>query len=98
MKSLKEKAKQYETPKTLNISDLEFVGVDAEIKTKNVVMDNGESFEYDYIVENNIEYRVPKSVLRQLKVLLTAEPNLTAFRVVKSGTGMQTEYMVLKVK
>ncbi len=40
-------------------------------------------------------YRVPNSVLKQLKVLLDDNPNLKRFKVKKSGQGLNTDYTVI---
>jgi len=98
MTSIKEIAKAYEPPKTENITDLEFIGTDMEVLTKTATKKDGEQFKYKYIVENNIEYRVPASVLKQLKAQLIAKPELKAFKVVKEGEGINTEYTVVPLK
>ena len=41
------------------------------------------------------EYRVPKSVLKQLKEQLEVNPKLKFFKVNKTGEGMKTSYTVI---
>jgi hypothetical protein len=43
------------------------------------------------------KYRVPNSVLKQLKVLLEDNPDLKKFKVKKSGVGLNTDYTVIPI-
>ena len=44
---------------------------------------------------DGIMYRVPNSVLNQLKILLEDNPELKFFKVKKSGQGLNTDYTVI---
>ncbi|KKL70192.1 hypothetical protein LCGC14_2107400 [marine sediment metagenome] len=48
-----------------------------------------------FIVKDGDEYRVPASVVTQLKGIIEAKPDLATFKVVKSGTGLGTSYQVI---
>jgi len=102
MAKLNEFAKDYEPiATTKNIADLPSVSVDMELED--------DSFEFTDKVTNlpkkvtqkviRIEgetYRVPVSVIGQLKIILEDNPNLKNFKVKKSGTGKDdTKYMVI---
>lgn len=98
--SLKEQAKDYvPNAKTQNIADLERVDIE------NVELLNGsgtnketnEPFTYKYIIVNEIEYRVPLPVIGQIKTHLEANSSLKYVKVVKSGTGLATQYTVVPV-
>ena len=98
MATLKQKAMAYTTPETRNIAELPKVSVNIDIETKNGTTNDGESFSYDYALIDNVEYRIPKSVLKQLKAHVEVNPNIEFFAVKKTGTGMQTEYTVIPVQ
>ena len=93
-------AKDYESKTTKNIADL------PEVSVKVEVLDD--SFEYTdktgqnkvvkqkVINVNNESYRVPISVLQQLKVLLEDNPKMQKFKVKKTGEGKDnTRYQVI---
>jgi len=95
MATIREQAKDYISPTTKNISDLKEVSTEMDIKSKIVNEGTEDEFSYDYIIVDEIEYRVPKSVLKQLKVQLENKPECVKFRVSKSGEGLKTEYNVI---
>lgn len=95
MGTLKELAKAYTQPKTLNIADLPEVSIDFSVVPKVGKNENGEEFDYNVIELNGNEYRVPNSVLDQLKVFIEANPAMKKFKVVKTGQGMNTRYQVI---
>lgn len=95
MGTIKELAQAYTTPKTMNIADLPKVSVDFKIVPRTGKNENGEEFDYNVVEINSNEYRVPNSVLDQLKTLLENKPDLKEFKVVKTGTGMNTRYQVI---
>ena len=102
MTNIGESAKAYEPPKTLNISDLDEVSVDLNIQDKafDVKESDGtvkETIHQKIIEIDGKEYRVPNSVLKQLKVLLEDNPSLKKFKVLKTGEGMQTIYQVVPI-
>lgn len=94
MSKLSEEALTYTAPTTKNISELETVDVNADVKERTA--GEGENaFTYKYIEVEGEEYRVPASVLKQLKAQLEANPKITKIRVTKEGTGMKTVYTVI---
>ena len=95
MSTIREKSMAYEPKETKNIADLEKVNTEIEILTKTGTTKEGEEFSYDYIMQDDVEYRVPISVQKQLKTQLEAKPEATEFRVTKTGQGMSTEYTVI---
>lgn len=94
MTSLKEKAMAYTPQKTHNVVELEKVPVNMDLKTKVVKEGTEDEFSYDYITVDGIEYRVPTSVLQQMKILINEEPETEYVSVSKSGTGLSTQYFV----
>lgn len=97
MANLKQTAMDYVPQTTLNIADLEVVSIDIDVKTKNGTKQDGEEYEYDYIEVDGKQYRVPKTVLTELKKHLEKNPNMAKFSVEKTGTGLNTRYTVIPI-
>jgi hypothetical protein len=100
MTTISEYAKSYEAEQTKNIADLEEVPTtldleDDEFKAIDEKTGKEKVVKQKVITLNGEKYRVPNSVIIQLKALLEDSPNLTKFRVKKSGEGMNTRYMVI---
>lgn len=95
MGTLKDEAEKYESKQTKNIADLDKVLTDLEVYIGSGTDDKGKQFEYRYIKLNDMEYRVPVTVLKDLKVILKENPNLTYFKVKKTGSGFDTNYTVI---
>lgn len=95
--NIKEFAKSYEPQKMKLISDLESVKANIEFTTE--VRKDREDKEYtvNFVVVEEIEYRVPISVVEQLKGIIEAKPDLETFKVIKTGTGMNTKYQVISL-
>lgn len=84
------------TAQVRNIAELNEVSTAIELKTeigKN--KDTGEEYSFKYLEVNVEKYRVPNKVIGDLKEILEEIPNLTKFRVKKSGTGMETRYTLI---
>lgn len=96
MANLKDTAKAYVPPQTKNIADLEVVNIETAIieprKGKN---EAGEAFDFNVAVIGDEEYRVPNTVLKDIKAILSAKPGIKTIRVLKKGTGMGTSYTVV---
>lgn len=95
MATLKEFAKEFTPQAMKNIADLEIVRTDEEIKSEIRKDQNNEDYKVMFIVKDGDEYRVPASVVTQLKGIIEAKPDLATFKVVKSGTGLGTSYQVI---
>ena len=80
---------------TLNIADLEVVSTDLDVQEKTGTNKDGEDFTYNYIEVDGKQYRVPNSVLTELKAILEENAELKKFRVKKTGQGLQTRYTVV---
>ena len=95
MTSIKDFAKAYEPQKMKLISDLDSVKASMEFTTE--IRKDREDKEYtvNFIVVEEVEYRVPISVVEQLKGIIDAKPDLETFKVIKTGTGMNTKYQVI---
>lgn len=94
---LKGEAENYVPPETKVVSDLDKVSVLSEIETFKGMDKDGNSFSYKYLEEDGERYRVPTSVIQQIKVLLEDNPKLLTVKVKKTGKGMSTVYQVIPV-
>ncbi len=96
MANLKDTAKAYEPKKTKNIADLEVVNLETlQVEERNGVNNEGKEFNYQVVIKDNDEYRVPASVLADIKTIIENKPTLKTVKVIKKGTGMGTEYTVI---
>jgi len=102
MAKLNEFAQEYEPiATTKNIADLPSVSVDLELEDDSFEFTDKISGKPKTVTQKviNVEgetYRVPVSVIQQLKVLLEDNPNLKKFKVKKSGTTKDdTRYQVI---
>lgn len=98
MSSLKDTATQYEPPQTKNIADLKKVSTDVDMQIKTVHEGEADEFSYHYFVQDGEEYRVPITVLVQLKEHLAANPSLEWVKVSKKGEGLKTTYTVIPIQ
>ena len=95
-------AKDYEpASKTKNIADLKEVSteidlIDDEFKVTDKVTKQEKIVKQKVIVVENEKYRVPASVIAQLKVILEDNPECNKFKDKKSGTTIDdTRYQVI---
>lgn len=95
MVSIREQAEAYIPPETKVVSELEKVSTEIEVFEKEATDKKGQPFKYNYIIVNDVEYRVPNTVLKQLKEQLEEKPDCVSFKVKSSGTGLNTTYTVI---
>lgn len=102
MAKLNEFAKDYEpAAKTKNIADLKEVPTDIElIDDEFEITDKAtkqiKTVKQKVVVVDGEQYRIPNSVIGQLKVILEDNPNCKKFKVKKTGTTMDdTRYQVI---
>ena len=99
---LNEFAKDFEpASKTKNIADLKEVSTDIdllddEFEVTDKLTKQIKKVKQKIIVVEGEQYRVPSSVIGQLKVVLEDNPNCKKFKVKKTGTTMDdTRYQVI---
>lgn len=95
METLRNAAEAYTPPTTKNITELGRVPVDVEIRDETFTKEDGEDFTIKRISINNEEYKVPLTVLKQLKEILKEMPELKFFKVSKTGEGIKTTYTTI---
>ena len=98
MSSIKEEAKLAKAMTTQNISDLDKVDINLELTEEEHTDDKGKMFKIKVAMINEVRYRVPTSVLLQLKELLKVRPEMQFFQVIKTGVGMNTKYQVIQAE
>ena len=94
-KTLKEEALAYEPKQIKNISELQSVSIDLLSENLTFKDDEQKDFTIKVVEINGEKYRVPISVIRDLKVILEDNPKIQTFKVKRTGQGMQTEYTVI---
>lgn len=98
MATLKEEALKYEPKQSKNIADLNSVSVLLPLYKETRQPKDGKPYVIQFVTMNGDEYRVPDSVLKDLKTHLEEKPNLLYFKVKKTGTGLTTEYTVIPLE
>lgn len=94
-KSIKEMAKDYQPKTAKNITELKSIDVALVVDTEEGTDQNNEPYSYNYVEIEGTKYRMPDSVLRDLKGILEKKPNLKTFCVSKQGEGRLTRYTVI---
>tara|TARA_Y100000310_G_C20552940_1_gene749049 strand:- start:119 stop:412 length:294 start_codon:yes stop_codon:yes gene_type:complete len=95
MTTLKDFAKEFEPQQMKNIADLEVVRTDIEIKEETRKDREDQEYHVMFVVVDGEEYRVPPSVVTQIKGILEAKPKIASIKVIKSGQGLATQYQVI---
>ena len=91
MGSIKDEANNFTSKSNVrNISELKEISTDLAVFSE----ENAE-FPYKYLDVNSERYKLPDSVLAALQAILKSNPNLKKFKVSKSGTGLNTKYVVI---
>jgi len=93
---LKQAAQEYVGQVTGNVADLATVSVNLDLQEQTKQNKDGKDFTYKYILVEGKEYRVPGSVIGQIKELLKKFPNIENVTVMKQGEGKNdTRYTVI---
>ena len=99
MAKLKDEAQAYEPQQTHNIAELDKVLVDIDVQDDEFETEdkdgNAKTVKQKVTVIGGIKYRIPNSVLSQLKILLEDNPKMNSFKVKRSGQGLNTDYTVI---
>lgn len=98
MESIKQAAEAHEDIEIKNIADLDSVSIDLELKEEIVNEGKPDEWSYKYFEQDDEKYKVPVSVLSQLKTHLENTPGLLTFRVNRKGEGLKTKYTVIPLE
>jgi len=98
MVTIKEDAMAYVPKQIKNVTELEAVSVEQEIKTEERKNKEGEDYTISFVVIAGEEYRIPNSVREQIKNILKVNPKLKTFKVTKTGENLNTKYQVVQLE
>ena len=92
MGSIKEEANNSKTKSSVkNISELQSVDIDLAVQ-----VEESTEFPYKYVEVNSVRYKIPKSVLDNLRIMLEDNPKMKKFKVKRTGTTKDdTRYTVI---
>lgn len=76
--------------KVRNISELKSIDINSA-----VLEDTEAEFPYMYIEIDEERFKIPKSVLLNMKAILEENPNLKKFKVTRTGKGMDSRYTII---
>ena len=93
-KTLKETAKDYVPKRTLNVTDLDRVDLSFPMEDRVGTTKEGKDFDYQVMVINGQEYRVPATVLEEIQKILKLKPETKFVKVTSTGSGLNTTYSV----
>jgi len=91
--TLFDEIKNFEVPQLKSIADLNGVSVDMKIECEK-----SSQFPYKYLQIDNIRYKIPNSVIKQMKDILELNPKVRAFKVKKTGSGIKTTYTTIPIQ
>ena len=98
MATIREMSQAYVSPETKNITELDSVNTELNLEVKDFTDKENKPFTVNVATIDGEEYRVPDSVLKQLKEHLSVKPNLLTFKVNKTGSGINTTYTVIPLE
>jgi hypothetical protein len=98
MANLRDESKAYEPQKTPTVAELEGLSLDSPIEDREGTDKKGKHFKYKVAIVAGDEYRVPNTVLKNIKTIMEAKPTLKTIRVIKKGEGMSAEYTVIPLE
>lgn len=92
--TLKETATDYIPKRTLNVTDLDRVDLSFPVEDRTGTDKDGKKFDYKVIVANSQEFRVPATVLEEIKKILKLKPEAKFVKATSTGSGLNTVYSV----
>lgn len=98
MTNIKDSAKNYISPTTKNVAELQEVPVDLDLREEECEDKDGKKFVVKKFTLNDEDYRIPNIVLSQLKDIMESMPNLKTFKVIAKGIGMNVKYTTIPLK
>ena len=88
--TLKEEAEAYVPATIKNVTELEFIDTAMTVQEENDV-----EFPYKFIQLDGERYKVANSVIAAIKEVIKESPQITKFKIKKTGEGIKTKYMVV---
>lgn len=93
--SIRQVAQNFQPKTVKNITELKSIDIDLLTTMEKGVDQEGIEYDYTCIEVNGEKYRVPDSVLGQLKQILQKKPSMKNYAVTKTGEGRLTRYQVI---
>jgi hypothetical protein len=95
--NIKDSAKKYKPKmKYNNISEVSKISTDFDLREVTDTTLEGEEFTVLVFEQDDVLYKMPDSVLKQLKTILEVKEDLKYFRVIRKGTNKNdTTYTVI---
>lgn len=95
MTTLRQESATYESKETKNISEAGIFSIDLPLEKVTYKEGTEEEFTVNEMQIEGQFFRVPDSVLIQIKALIQDNPELKQVKVLKTGSGMSTKYQVV---
>jgi len=92
---VREMAQAHEPKQTKNVTELESLNLQLPIEEKEYTDKEGKTFTVNEVIIDNEAYRVPISVIGQIKAIVEVKPETTEVKVTKSGEGLNTQYQTI---
>lgn len=93
--TLGETALGYKPEAMGNVADLPSISKHSMISEgEGIDQKTGKPYVYKYIESNGNKYRIANPVLEKIKTILELKPEVTNFKVTKTGSGVATKYEV----
>ena len=80
-----------------NVADLVQINIDTVLESRTFAKGTDKEFTINGFEVDGVFYRVPNTVVTQIKILLEDIPDLQFVKVKKSGKDLNTVYMVSPV-
>ncbi len=94
---VREMAKAYTPPTSKNITELKVFNLQHEITKKECMDKDNKPFIINEVEVEGETYRVPTSVIKQIKAILEVKPDTIEVKVTKTGEGLNTTYNVIQL-
>lgn len=98
MASIKQSAKEFIPTTIATVDELASIDINLDMEERSFIDKTGKEFTIQVITVNKTAYRMPLSVIKQVKELLAEKPNMKTFKVKKQGMGMNTSYFVMPLE
>ncbi len=95
MTKLNEVAKEYVAPTTETIDKLDSFSVDVDVVENEYTDSTGKTFTVFESEIDGVKYRIPKTVIKDLKLYLEENPKISKVKVKKTGEGLNSTYTLI---
>ena len=93
--TLRETAKEYVSPTTETIDKLDSFNIDIEVELVEYLDGSGKPFTVYETIIDEVKYRVPKTIIKQIQDYLHEKPDIKLVKVKKTGEGINSSYTLI---